>query len=179
MTFTETTPGSADLLPDRNPLGEVRWWGFLRGDAYANPFHDLLYAVSRRAGGGGSNTEPAKRSATFTATALTLTAADGTSATLPYAELDTLKLNYTGYLSDGGFQVGAYYTRLEYRPVAGRLQHLNLRMSQPQCRLLIGFLYDHRVSFREYVDGQRSYRLGTNISYDRIQELKAKYGIEW
>ena len=135
--------------------------------------------MSRSTGGGSSGAGSRKRSATFTATALTLTAPDATTTTFPYAQLDTLKLNYTGYLGDGGFQVGAYYTRLEYRPVAGRLQRLNLRMSQPQCRLLIGFLYDHRVSFREYVDGQRSYRLDTNISYDRIQELKEKYGIRW
>ena len=102
--FTEYIPGELDLFPDRNPLTEVRWWGFLTGDAYANPFHDLLYAVSRSATA-GPGAAVGKRTAEFTADRLILTGGDGTTVTYLYAELELLKLNHTGFQDNASFQL--------------------------------------------------------------------------
>ena len=167
--------------PVRTPWTEVRWWGFLVGDAYVNPFHDLLHALSRDARPSVARGRGKLRSVTFAEDQFILRHPDGREERYRYVELFATKLIYqelhqhqplTGRLSFG------FFLTLEWDH-SGKVHSIHLRIGYGQYRSLLDFLYHHRVVFREYLNGQRSYRAETNIPYGKVQEIKRKHGVPW
>ncbi|WP_238750770.1 hypothetical protein [Neolewinella maritima] len=177
MTFTEYKPADFSLAPQRNPLGEIRWWKFLGGAAYTNPLHDLLYALSR-----SSEPRPTRdrRQLRFEDHGLAIVQAPpGETQTYTYAELTELHLDYTCFpRPDNHLAGGSFFLRLS---LCGSDidTTIDLRSTHSQCQQVIKLLYARRVRFREYYMGSRSYLLEPNIPYQRVQQLKADYGIEW
>ena len=184
MTLKEYHRGQpSDLGPSRNPLAEVRWLAFLRGDAYANPFHDLVYAFSR-------STAPKKEAVAVAAATgrrelyfgtcdLTLKDESGSTRTFSYEDVGHLKLHYqpdyyTHYespLLDTAVLVTFFADgkRVELRSRVARVEFIRL------CKMLL----EQRVPFREFHSHHRSFLLRTDHSYREVQEIKERYGIDW
>ena len=169
------------LAPVRNPWQEVRWWGFLIGDAYVNPFHDLLHALSRDARPSVARGRGKLRTVTFGEEQFIIRDAKGREEPYRYAELFNLKLFYhelhhqqplAGRLSFG------FFLTLEWDDSA-KVRSIHLRIGYGQYRSLLDFLYRHHVVFREYLSGLRSYRAETNIPYGKVQEIKREHGVPW
>ncbi len=167
--------------PARNPFLEVRWWAFLRGDAYVNPFHDLLYALSRRSqpslSGGGRKL----RSVTFLADRLRIGSPRGQTEEITYADAFDVSLFYHGLYD--GMESGqphrmGYYLTLKVK-MAQRDVRIHVKASQGNYLRLLDFLYEQRVQFREFMDGSRSFRANSHIPYRQVQEIKKKYGVRW
>ena len=182
MTFKEyirTPLLSFSSESARNPLAEVRWWGFLAGDAYANPFHDLLYVFSRSdAPAEKAPTVRSARTVTFSASALTVTGTDDRRRTYDYSSLAYLKIDYT-CMSQGSMSEGMYFfTRLEFGTLEGK-KRIELKMTGRGMLAICNLLLHNQVAFKEYYNGMRSFLQETNFSYDEIQVLKRKHGIEW
>lgn len=184
MVFQEIPASrSAVALPVRNPLAEVRWLAFLRGDAYVNLFQDLLYAVARPHGRQPPPEAPARLRVEFTETGITVTQPEGEPVHHPYEEVPSFRLDYTTLAQEqlvfpGDAQPGFHAILRLSSGVLPRWEY-QLAMSRRQFLRVVDFLYARRVTFREFYGGTRSFRLVTNISYKRVQELKARYGIEW
>ena len=70
------------------------------------------------------------------------------------------------------------FLRMEYATSSSH-DTVDLNATDYQCRQLFKMLYAQRVRFQEYHLGSRSFLLNTDIPYQRVQELKAEYGIEW
>lgn len=167
------------MEPVRNPLAEVRWWGFLTGDAYANPFHDLLYAFSRSAAPAEKGPDKKLgRSVSFSDDGLTVTDTDQRQRTHKYASLTYLKLDHTDTIEGSLTQQMAYFTRLKFGTLQGK-QRIELRMSERSMLALCDRLLRLGVPFKEYLNGMRSFRQKVNYTYDEIQLLKRDHGIEW
>jgi hypothetical protein len=100
-----------------------------------------------------------------------------------YADLEDLKLNFAFDFTQPGrdYLAGPTYLRLLVLTfTAGDRQRMfRLQCSETKFRKLIARLYNHRVRFREFHQGVRSFKLATNIPYRRVQQLKKEYGIEW
>ncbi|WP_157974548.1 hypothetical protein [Lewinella sp. IMCC34183] len=170
-------------LPERSPLLEVRLLGFLRGDAYVNPLHDLLYALSRTSlphvpgyRGGRIGT------VTFDARGITVQEGKEPAPLFAYDTLVQLHLDYQTLPGPGSpyarNRVNPYYLHL-YLSEPERVLEFDVAASRKSVTRLLQFLYDHRVRFREFRDGLRSYLLETDIRYQQVQELKARYGLDW
>ncbi|WP_116127259.1 hypothetical protein [Lewinella sp. IMCC34183] len=184
LVFTEFDASRmVHFAPVRNPLLEVRLFGFLRGDAYVNPFHDLLYALSRSSRPEKTaEQEPGLRRVQFADTGLSVSFPNATERTYPYASLQTLILSYaptfTGEPAQFGFQYGTYLMQLTF--TAGDESFgLPLKTSRVRFVELLDFLYARRVKFREFTHDMRSFRMDVNLSYRQVQEFKAKYDVEW
>ena len=178
MTLNEYRHTDYSLAPVRNPLGEVRWWRYLGGRAYVNPFHDLLYAMSRN-----PRPTPARtlsgRQVTFAEQTLSVSPSSEYSRTYKYTELILLKLNYTCFKDPRTGSASVYnFLRLEYATDSSH-DTVDLSIPEYQCKRLFKILYAQRVRFQEYYMGSRSFLLNTDIPYKRVQELKAEYGIDW
>ena len=169
------------LAPVRNPWTEVRWWGFLIGDAYVNPFHDLLHALSRDARPSVARPRGKLRTVSFQADQLLIEHPGGQEERFRYDEQSQLKLFYRPFVLPNGTPAGktaGYFLTLEYDD-SGKVRSIHLRIGYRVYLSLLDFLYKNRVIFREYVDGSRSYRGETNVPYRKVQEIKQKHGVPW
>ena len=167
--------------PERYPLLEVRWWGFLRGDAYVNPFHDLLHALSRTTHPAVARRGGKTRSVSFEQQQLVVHSPGGRKERIPYHTLAELKLFYqqmmAGAGSAGRYMAG-YYLTLELKEASG-YRSIHLGVGYSQYLDLLTFLYGHRVIFREYMNGLRSYLADNHVPYRKVQEIKQKHGVPW
>ncbi len=184
MVFQEIPASRLALaLPVRNPLAEVRWLAFLRGDAYVNLFQDLLYALARSHGPHRHPEVAARPRVGFTESGITVERPAGEPVHYPYEEVRSFRLDYTTLLQEqavfrDGTQAG-FFARLRLPAGVPQLWDYRLAMSRGRFLQLVDFLYARRVAFREFHGGTRSFRLKTNVGYRRVQELKEQYGIEW
>ncbi|WP_116108757.1 hypothetical protein [Lewinella sp. IMCC34191] len=168
-------------VPVRNPLLEVRWWAFLRGDAYVNPFHDLLYALSRQSLTGESLGGGSHKRIRFTEDKIVLDTDRKAKTVIAYADLLTFQLDYQtlvpggpeAYSSNQSRYVTCYFRSEE------KYHRVHFAVRQQAYVRLLDDLYRHRVVFRELVNGIRSFKTATYLPYRRIQELKKEFGIEW
>ncbi|MGB3799497.1 MAG: hypothetical protein WA952_06745 [Lewinella sp.] len=167
--------------PVRYPLFEVRWWPFLRGDAYVNPFHDLLYALSRTPLTTQRPGKLPKGSVRFTADSLIVQAGREEATVYRYDQLLAFKLDYQVLLN--GPQRDYASNSVSYFTCYVRTEEMDHRtqlvVSQSGYLRFLEDLYRLRVPFREFTNGIRSFKTSTNVPYRRIQELKKKYGIQW
>ena len=163
----------------RNPLLEVRWLAFLRGDAYVNPFHDLLHALSRSPAGAVEAVPDHLRRVRFLPERLEIIGPDGNTLALVYEELLDLRLNYNGFFSEQGVGYGNYASFLECTAeTEEKVYSLKLKISATDHRRMLTQLYDRRIPFREYHNGLRTFKL-RHLSYAEIQQVKKEYGIRW
>jgi hypothetical protein len=182
VTFEEhLPPPPVQIEPPRNPLKEIRVGAFLRGDAYVNPFHDLLSAFSRS--GPKRPAPPPKpflRRVVFEEDGIRNIEETKTDFT-PYAEVDQLRLYFQGIFTELEFAGGQYITslRVGYGGPDTPRRELEVKSSSQRARALCKFLLDRKVSFKEFYNGSRSFLLDTNLNYRRIQRIKREYGIEW
>lgn len=162
----------------RNPLLEVRWLAFLRGDAYVNPFHDLLHALSRSSTPATGAVPGHLRHVRFLPERLEIIGPDGAVVKLVYRELRELRLDYHGFFhygpSPGG---GSSFVELTAE-TEEKVYRLKLRIRGPEYRRLLNQLYDLRIPFREYYYGLRTFKL-QQLDYAQIQQFKQEYGIPW
>lgn len=166
-------------LPIRNPLAEVRWLAFLRGDAYVNPFHDLLHALSRKEAILSRAAQAGSRVVRFLPDRLLIIAPDDSETELRFADVLDLRLHYArAPESDPRFRLWSVYYLKVTAKTETRDYRFNLTIPYGRYRRLLDDLYDHRVPFREFTDGLRTFKLKTP-GYGRIQQLKKQYGIRW
>ncbi|WP_104417749.1 hypothetical protein [Neolewinella xylanilytica] len=167
--------------PARNAFWEVRWWAFLRGDAYVNPFHDLLYAFSRKTSQNLVNRSRPMRKVTFTPDRLCIRSIAGDTREFPYRELSVFELRWNQVFPAGPDSYSSApgnYLLLVARS-EGEEFRIPVACTGTSLSRLLRELYDQRVPLREFVNGMRSFRLATDIPYQRIQALKETYGISW
>ena len=163
----------------RNPLLEVRWLAFLRGDAYVNPLHDLLHALSRSPAATVDAGADHLRQVRFLPERLEIIGPDGKTVALTYQKLLDLRLNYNGFFSNQGAGAGSYASFLEFTAeTEEKVYSFNLKISGTDFRRMLAQLYDRRIPFRECHNGLRTFKL-RHLSYAQIQQVKKEYGIRW
>ena len=180
--FREVEPRPVEALEIRNPLREVRWWAFLRGDAYVNPFHDLLYALSRSSRKRGATERrfhTKLRSVRFHEDRLDIEWPSGRRHELPYAELSEFDLRYRDLYAEYPAATVGPYTPLTLQAQAeGDPYKLHLYVARTTYLKLLNYLYEHRVPFREFYNGTRTFKM-QGLSYEEVQKVKATYGVRW
>ena len=159
-------------------MDSVRWWSFLLGAAYTNPLHDLLHVHTLKPIEQLVNLLPGRPKATFGTDGISVDKAVK-NRFFAYADISSLKLDYTCFYHPNSMVHDAkFFLRMHLETPRDKVI-MSLQILRPQCKKLFQSLYTYRVRFQEYYMGSRSFLLDTEIPYQRVQELKAEYGIDW
>lgn len=159
------------------PVRSAGWRAWWNGSAYANPVSGMIDRIVE----GLENTQVMGSNPGLSYTidvsrkGFEVQLPDDKVTLYPMDEVSDIVI-HLGY--DNGSFEGRNRNKLTFLHNDTALSFL-IQPDHPAILNCIQLFLEHGIPYKEYVNQSRSFRLGTNMMYKDIQEMKEQWGIVW